>query len=136
MGNLYRFAEPIVLLAIAQMGEAHGYQIAQKAEDMAVTHAGLDSGVIYRTLRRLETAGRVSSSWDTSGGGPARRVYVLTESGRQHIGEWAQVLGDVTASLQALARDCQAAAQPGRSAATRQARPVEVGVGRTRTGAA
>ena len=135
MGNLYRFAEPIVLLAIARMGEAHGYQIAQEAEGMAVTHAGLDSGVIYRTLRRLETAGRVSSSWDTSGGGPARRVYVLTESGRQHIGEWAQVLGDVTASLQALARDCQTAAQPGRSAATRQARPVEASMGRSRTGA-
>ena len=136
MGNLYRFAEPIVLLAIAQMGEAHGYQIAQEAEKMAVTHAGLDSGVIYRTLRRLEAAGRVRSSWDTSGGGPARRVYVLTESGRQHIGEWAQVLGDVTGSLQALARDCQKAAQSGRSAATRQECPVEASVGRTRTGAA
>jgi poly-beta-hydroxybutyrate-responsive repressor len=136
MGNLYRFAEPIVLLTIARLGEAHGYQIAQEAEKRAVTHAGLDSGVIYRTLRRLETAGRVSSSWDTSGGGPARRVYVLTESGRQHIGEWAQVLGDVTASLQALARDCQTAAQPGRSAATRQARPVEVSARRSRTGAA
>ena len=136
MGNLYRFAEPIVLLAIARMGEAHGYQIAQEAEGMAVTHAGLDSGVIYRTLRRLETAGRVSSSWDTSGGGPARRVYVLTESGRQHIGEWAQVLGDVSASLQALARDCQTAAQPGRSAATRQARPAEASMRLSRTGAA
>ena len=133
MGNLYRFAEPIVLLAIARMGEAHGYQIAQEAEGMAVTHAGLDSGVIYRTLRRLETAGRVSSSWDTSGGGPARRVYVLTVSGRQHLGEWAQVLGDVTASLQALARDCQKAAQSGRSAAASQARPAGMGAGRTRT---
>ena len=136
MGNLYRFAEPIVLLAIAQLGETHGYQLAQKAESMAVTHAGLDSGVIYRTLRRLESAGRVSSSWDTSGGGPVRRVYVLTESGRQHLGEWAQVLGDVSASLQTLARNCQKAAQPGRSTVTRQARPAEASVGRARTGAA
>jgi poly-beta-hydroxybutyrate-responsive repressor len=111
MGNLYRFAEPIVLLAIAQLGEAHGYQIAQKAEGMAVTHAGLDSGVIYRTLRRLETAGRVHSSWDTSGAGPARRVYVLTESGVQHLGEWAQVVEDIITSLQALARECLRAAQ-------------------------
>jgi poly-beta-hydroxybutyrate-responsive repressor len=118
MGNLYRFAEPIVLLAIAQLGEAHGYQIAHEAEGMAVTHAGLDSGVIYRTLRRLETAGRVRSSWDTSGSGPARRVYILTESGVQHLGEWAQVLEDIVTSLQALARECLRAAQApaGRSA--------------------
>jgi len=136
MGNLYRFAEPIVLLAIARLGEAHGYQIAQEAEGMAVTHAGLDSGVIYRTLRRLETAGQVRSSWDTSGTGPARRVYVLTESGVQHLGEWAQVLGDVTASLQALARDCQRAAPPGRGSATSQARLTGAGAGRTRKGAA
>jgi poly-beta-hydroxybutyrate-responsive repressor len=111
MGNLYRFAEPIVLLTVSRLGEAHGYQIAQEAEGMAVTHAGLDSGVIYRTLRRLETAGRVSSSWDTSGGGPARRVYVLTESGHQHIGEWAQVLADVGASLQQLTQECARAAR-------------------------
>jgi len=136
MGNLYRFAEPIVLVTIAMFGEAHGYQIAQEAEKSAITHAGLDSGVIYRTLRRLEAAGRVRSSWATSGSGPARRIYVLTESGVQHLGEWAQVLGDVSASLQTLARNCQKAAQSGHSAATRQARPVEVNAGRTRTRAA
>ena len=113
MGNLYRFTEPIVLLALAQLGEAHGYQLVQHAESMAVTHAGLDSGAIYRTLRRLEAMGRVRSSWDTSGQGPARRVYVLTESGLEHLAEWAQVLAEVTSSLQTLTRRCaQAAPSP------------------------
>lgn len=111
MGNLYRFAEPIVLLAIWRLGEAHGYQIAQQAEGMAVTHAGLDSGVIYRTLRRLEAAGRLRSWWDTSGDGPARRLYVLTESGIQHLGEWAHVLKDIAASLETLAQESARAAQ-------------------------
>ena len=115
MGNLYRFAEPIVLLAIARLGSAHGYQLAQEAEGMAVTHAGLDGGVIYRTLRRLEAAGHVRSSWDTSGSGPARRIYVLTESGRGHLAEWAEVLKNVTGSLQALTRNCE---QVGRQSAS------------------
>jgi len=135
MGNLYRFAEPVVLLVIARLGEAYGYQIAQEAEGMAVTHAGLDSGIIYRTLRSLEATGRVASRWDTSGPGPARRVYVLTESGTQYLREWAQVLRNVTASLQALTRNCQRAAQSGRSAATRQALPVEMSRGRKQIGA-
>jgi PadR family transcriptional regulator PadR len=136
MGNLYRFAEPVVLLVIARLGEAYGYRIAQEAEGMAVTHAGLDSGIIYRTLRSLEAVGRVVSRWDTSGSGPARRVYVLTESGMQHLGEWAQVLEAVTASLQVLTRNCQKAAQSGHRAITGHARPAEASMGRNRTGAA
>lgn len=111
MGNVYRFAEPIILSAIARLGGAHGYHIAQEAEGMAVTHAGLDSGIIYRTLRNLEAADRVSSYWDTSGSGPARRVYVLTESGIQHLGEWAEVLRNVGGSLAALTKDCEQAAR-------------------------
>lgn len=52
MGNLYRFVEPIVLVSLARLGTAHGYQIARDAEEMAVTHAGLDIAAIYRALPR------------------------------------------------------------------------------------
>jgi len=107
MGNLYRFVEPIALLALAQLGNAHGYQLAMEAQNLAVTHAGLDMGVIYRTLRRLEDAGYVKSDWDTGGSGPARRTYTLTESGWQHLAEWAQGLGDVVTSLSRLQGECQ-----------------------------
>jgi len=116
MGNIYRFTEPIVLLAIAQLGQAHGYQITQEAEKMAVTHAGVDSGIIYRTLRRLEEAKRVTSAWDTTGGGPARRVYALTESGLEHLEEWVQVLNDLAGSLRNLTRDCARTAREQRLA--------------------
>jgi PadR family transcriptional regulator PadR len=123
MGNLYRFAEPIVLLAIARLGGAHGYQIAQEAEGMSVTHAGLDGGVVYRTLRNMEAAGRVSSRWDTSGSGPARRVYTLTESGIEHLREWAQVLRNVSGALLSLTNQCgQAARQQLRSVSSTEAR--------------
>ncbi|HUW64623.1 MAG TPA: helix-turn-helix transcriptional regulator [Spirochaetia bacterium] len=99
MGNLYRYTEPVVLLSLARLGAAHGYQIAQEAETLAVTRAGLDGPAIYRTLRRLEATGRVTSAWETGGGGPARRVYELTPAGRQHLGEWMLLLQDVAASL-------------------------------------
>lgn len=110
MGNIYRFAEPIVLLAIARLGEAHGYQIAQEAEQLAVTHAGLDAGAIYRVLRRLEENRHVTSHWETSGEGPARRVYVMTDSGLQHLNEWVDVLEGLTRSLYDLTSHCRKAA--------------------------
>jgi PadR family transcriptional regulator, regulatory protein PadR len=110
MGNIYRFTEPIVLLAIAKLGEAHGYQIAQEAEQLAVTHAGLDAGAVYRALRRLEENGHAASHWETSGEGPARRVYMLTTSGLQHLNEWIDVLESLTRSLYDLTSHCRKAA--------------------------
>ena len=106
MGNLYRFAEPIVLLAIANISEAYGYSIAKEAEKYAVTHSGLDTGVVYRTLKCLENTGRIASTWDSSGGGPARRLYRLTDSGWKHIAEWSEVMGDLLRSLAALKKAC------------------------------
>jgi PadR family transcriptional regulator PadR len=113
MGNLYRFTEPIVLLVLARLGTAHGYQIAAEAEPTAVTHAGLDGAAIYRALRRLESTGCVNSSWDTSGGGPARRLYTLTARGREHLGEWVEVLDAIHDALRGLLRESRKALRSG-----------------------
>jgi len=105
MGNLYRFCEPIVLVCLARLGAAHGYQLLAETGQLAVTHAGLDSAAIYRVLHRLEANGCVTSSWEESGGGPARRVYALTPRGWQHLAEWAVVLEEVSASVASLVRE-------------------------------
>jgi len=107
MGNIYRFAEPVVLLTIARLGDAYGYLIAQEADTLAVTHAGLDTAVIYRTLHRLEVAGKITSSWDTEGSGPARRLYTLTDDGWHHVAEWGDVLDGLAISLIRLRDGCR-----------------------------
>lgn len=92
-------------MTLAKLGTAHGYQIAAEAEPYTVTHAGLDGAAIYRTLRRLESTKCVTSSWDTGGAGPARRLYTLTDRGREHLGEWVEVLQGISSSVDALARE-------------------------------
>ncbi len=125
MGNLYRFCEPIVLLTLARLGEAHGYQLASEADSRAVTHSGLDGAAVYRVLRRLEANGHVTSRWDTAGSGPARRLYSLTPSGHQHLAEWVQVMEDVRGALGALLSESRKAvanaASRSASGATRSA---------------
>ncbi len=111
MGNFYRFAEPIVLVSIARLGQAYGYSIAHEAQKMAVTHAGLDTGVVYRTLHRLEVAGMVVSTWDTAEGRAARRVYTLTSGGKTHIAEWAEILDLTVSSLEAIRNACRGVAE-------------------------
>lgn len=104
MGNLYRYCEPIVLFTLARLRQAHGYQIVSEAEQFAVTHAGVDSAAVYRALRRLEANGYVTSSWDTTGPGPARRLYTLTPTGHAHLAEWVDVMGGIISSLGSLVK--------------------------------
>jgi poly-beta-hydroxybutyrate-responsive repressor len=86
------------LLAFLRNWNAYGYQLAQQ-----LASAGLpafDSGTVYRTLRQLERTGLVSSFWDTSESGPARRMYSLTKAGDVFLSSWIDVLGRYQAVLQ------------------------------------
>ncbi|MGB9757644.1 MAG: PadR family transcriptional regulator [Candidatus Bipolaricaulaceae bacterium] len=82
-GRVRGLAQPWVLLALAQ-GPAHGYEILSRLSEHE-----LDPGGLYRTLRAMEEEGLIRSSWDTSGSGPARRVYTLTDAGWDYLQAWA-----------------------------------------------
>jgi poly-beta-hydroxybutyrate-responsive repressor len=78
------------LLGLLRDWNAHGYQLAQR-----LAEAGLppfDVTTIYRTLRQLEKTGLVSSAWDTSESGPAKRTYSLTAAGELFLGNWTNIL--------------------------------------------
>jgi poly-beta-hydroxybutyrate-responsive repressor len=86
-GRMRGFTQPRLLLYLAKK-PAHGYELmdalGQEGDD-----AALDPGTLYRTLRMLEDGGLVSSTWDTEGAGPARRVYRLTDQGVEYLHAWA-----------------------------------------------
>jgi poly-beta-hydroxybutyrate-responsive repressor len=86
------------LLAYLRNWNAYGYQLVQE-----LAKAGLpafDSATVYRTLRQLERAGLVSSFWDTSSSGPARRMYTLTKAGEGVLSLWVDVLSHYQSVLQ------------------------------------
>jgi PadR family transcriptional regulator, regulatory protein PadR len=119
MGNLYRFAEPLVLYLLESNGPTYGYELAGQMKDHALTDAEIDRGALYRTLQRLETTGHVTSDWDTTGAGPARHIYSLTDSGRQHLREWSVVLGNLARSMQGFVADINRLAQVSAAATDR-----------------
>jgi PadR family transcriptional regulator, regulatory protein PadR len=84
-GRLKGFAQPRLLLQLSQK-PAHGYElmdIFSQGDDL-----NIDPGNLYRLLRSMEDDGLVISSWDTSGGGAARRVYQITDQGLEHLHAW------------------------------------------------
>jgi poly-beta-hydroxybutyrate-responsive repressor len=80
---------PIVLLMLREWS-SYGYELMEKMAKFGLNT--MNAGTFYRTLRQMEKDGMVSSSWDTSEGGPARRVYSITEAGENYLKFWASSL--------------------------------------------
>jgi PadR family transcriptional regulator PadR len=84
----------IVILNLLQHGRCHGYemvQILKQKQDLIIRE-----GNIYAILTRLEADGLVTGYSETSLGGPPRRYFRLTKSGRKTLDEmnahWDQII--------------------------------------------
>jgi poly-beta-hydroxybutyrate-responsive repressor len=90
-GPRRRWLEPFLLVLLAG-GPAHGYSLLGQLNELGVAPEDVDVGQLYRTLRELEMAGLVQSSWETPAAGAARRGYVLTDAGVAVLDDWAAVM--------------------------------------------
>lgn len=86
------------LLLLLRSWETHGYDLIQKLNIFGFPT--IDQGTVYRTLRQLEKEGFISSAWDASNEGPARRLYSITEAGEQFLTQWASALGEYNKMLE------------------------------------
>ena len=96
-GLLRGFIQPLILLQLAKQ-PAHGYELIEilgQPGDLASS----DPGNLYRILRGLEEEGLVQSNWDTSGPGPARRVYEITKEGIEFLESWVVNLRETRRKL-------------------------------------
>ncbi len=70
-----------LVLAVLKDAPRHGYAIAREIERRSENALKFREGTLYPVLHGLERDGLVTSQWETEGGGRARKVYSLTESG-------------------------------------------------------
>lgn len=80
---------PVILLSLRDLS-SYGYELMDRAT--AFGFGAMNPGTLYRTLRQMEKDGIVESSWETSKGGPARRMYTITDSGKTYLDFWAKSL--------------------------------------------
>jgi PadR family transcriptional regulator PadR len=76
------FVLPFILLLLSKVS-LHGYELSQRLESFGFKT--LDQGNLYRMLRQLEKDKLVSSQWDTTGSGPAKRRYSITKAGIAYL---------------------------------------------------
>ena len=84
LGRLTRLVEPAVLFLLATGQATHGYEIIAQAKELYITESVIDAAAVYRVLRDLEEQGCVVSQWAPRLG-PARRIYQITDLGRQRL---------------------------------------------------
>lgn len=86
------------LLAMLKDWSAYGYELVQKLEQAGF--GNYNTGTVYRALRQMEGLGLVSSIWDTSSTGPARRMYSMTLAGNLFLQNWLTLLNLHRATLE------------------------------------
>lgn len=80
----------VTLLVLREQG-AYGYALMERMGAFGLGE--INPGTLYRTLRQMEKEGLCESGWETSEGGPARRVYSITDAGSSYLDLWTESLG-------------------------------------------
>jgi PadR family transcriptional regulator PadR len=91
--RLERFIEPAVLLVLRDT-PGHGYELLEQLQTLMPAER-IDMGNLYRILRSLEREGLVDSTWDDEAPGPAKRIYVITQSGRRVLSQWVEAFSKI-----------------------------------------
>jgi poly-beta-hydroxybutyrate-responsive repressor len=83
------WAQPVILVLLREWN-SYGYEMMERMAEFGLE--ATNPGTLYRTLRHMEKNGAVKSAWETSKGGPARRVYSITNFGEVYLDFWARSL--------------------------------------------
>ena len=94
--SLRGVVEPLLLFIIGELVPIHGYEIARELERRSEGYFNLTASTLYSGLRRLESRGLVSSTWQQISK-QRRRCYELTEKGHhilaEELAQWQKFLG-------------------------------------------
>src|SRR3954468_5742152 len=103
---------PVILLSLREWN-SYGYELMERTA--AFGFEAMNPGTLYRTLRQMEKDGVVESKWETSKGGPARRMYHITDAGKVYLDFWAQSLEQYRRNMDAFFRLYTGRASPRRT---------------------
>jgi poly-beta-hydroxybutyrate-responsive repressor len=81
-----------MILLVLKGKDSYGYELVEKISEFRFHDSPPDVGGIYKNLRNMEKEGWVKSKWDTTGAGPAKRIYRITKQGEEILHGWAITL--------------------------------------------
>jgi transcriptional regulator len=94
----------LLVLKTLQSGPTHGWDIAQRIQQVSRDVLKINQGSLYPALHRLEAQGLVASEWGDSENNRRAKFYKLTPSGRKQLAtetdSWERFAGAISLILQ------------------------------------
>lgn len=90
----------VCVLRILLEGPSYGYALTQRLAEAGL--GAVKGGTLYPLLTRLEQAGDVEVEWRPGDGGPGRKFFALTATGRENAHQQAAHWADFTTTTRAL----------------------------------
>ena len=101
---LERFIQPSILMYLNRE-KLYGFSLLKRLrENDSIDYSGIDPAGLYRMLKKMERAGLLTSEWDIADPLPPRRIYAITEAGRNCLIRWGETLSRYAESVGKLSR--------------------------------
>ena len=95
----------LLILKALSTGELHGLGVSRRIDQMTDGTFVVQAGSLFPALHRLEEAGWLTSSWDTSDNNRRAKYYALTRTGRKQLAEeaahWNRIALAIARALEA-----------------------------------
>ncbi|HYE65858.1 MAG TPA: PadR family transcriptional regulator [Pyrinomonadaceae bacterium] len=75
----------LLVLKTLQSGPTHGWDIAQRIQQVSEDVLQVNQGSLYPALHRLEAQGWITSEWGASDNNRRAKFYKLTAAGRRQL---------------------------------------------------
>jgi len=77
--------EALLLFLVNEKGRTYGYQLIKEIELRSGGFFHFKEGTVYPALRKLENEGLLQGKWQEMPNGKERRIYNITEKGREAL---------------------------------------------------
>jgi transcriptional regulator len=89
----------LLILRTLQNGAHHGWDIAERIEQISENVLQVNQGSLYPALHRLEHQGWIKAEWGISELGRRARFYQLTSAGRKQLAFESEKWERMTAAI-------------------------------------
>jgi PadR family transcriptional regulator PadR len=94
----------LLVLKTLALGPTHGWDIAQRIQQISRDVLTVNQGSLYPALHRLEAQQWIASEWGTSDNNRRAKFYKLTAKGKRQLAEetenWERFAAAITRILQ------------------------------------
>ncbi|CCK78183.1 MULTISPECIES: PadR family transcriptional regulator [Desulfobacula] len=90
-GRQERYIQASILLGLS-LKPSYGYELISTIQSYGFIQGDAPPGMVYRHLRQMEEDNLLQSEWETKQAGAAKRIYTITQEGKEVLSYWIKFM--------------------------------------------